>query len=366
MLHRNRQHGITIIELMIAVTLSIIITAGVIQIFISNKRTYQVQEAVSRLQENGRFASEFIADDVRMAGFMGCAGRNNISVTNNVDLTMRTHGADVGYSANVDNVLSGFTGHGALQAYYYNGTMNTTLSGMGFVNDGSVGSLVANSVILKIIRGGSCPGADVVAFGTAAGTANVQIADNSMCQIKQNEIVMVSNCSTADIFGVSSEPNTTPGTVSTLAHGSNWNGAPIFGSTYSNDASLYKVLVYFYYIGVGESGQPALFRRRLGTTAINNGTLVNDELVEGIESISLLFGVDTSTPSDGIPDIYVSTQTMESSYSSKWDNVVAVRYTITARTLDDNITADANQTYNDKRIRRDFVTTVAIRNRAAG
>jgi len=364
---RKRQRGISLVELMIAITLSIVITAGVIQIFISNKRTYQVQEAVSRLQENGRFAAEFLADDIRMAGFMGCAGRTGgVDVTNNVDLTKRTHGALIGYDADVDAVLTGFTGQGALQAFYYSGgSLSSEMTSMGFTNDGSQGSLVANTPVLKIIRGGSCPGADVVAFGVAAGTANVQIADNSICQIQQNEIVMVSNCSTADIFGVSSSPNTNPDTVATLAHGSNWNGAPIFNSTYSTDASLYKVLAYFYYIGVGESGQPSLYRRRLGTLATNNGSFVADELVEGIESVSYLFGVDTSTPSDGIPDIYVDTQTMQASYSSKWDDVVAVRYTLSARTLEDNIATETNQSYSDNRLRRDFVTTVTIRNRAA-
>ena len=368
MAYSKRQRGITLVELMIAVTLSIVITAGVIQIFISNKRTYQVQEAVSRLQENGRFATEFLADDIRMVGFMGCAGQSGggVSITNNVDLSKRTHGSDIGYDGDVEAVLSGFTGSDSLEAIFYDGTLTTDLSNMGFTNDGTTGSLVANTVILKIIRGGSCPGADVVAQGTAAGTANVQIADNSMCQIHQNEIVMVSNCKTADIFGVSSSPLTTANTHATLAHGSNWNSVPIFGGDYSSGSSIYRVLAYFYYVGVGESGQPSLFRRRLGTLATNNGSFVKDELVEGVDTITYLFGVDTSSPSDGIPDIYVNAQTMALTYPTKWDDVVAVRYTIKARTLDDNVASQLNATYNDHRIRRDFVTTVTIRNRAAG
>ena len=363
----KHQSGITLVELMIAVTLSIVITAGVIQIFISNKRTYEVQEAVSRLQENGRFASEFIADDIRMVGFMGCNGKSGgVTVTNNVDLSKRNHGADIGYDADVDTVLTGYAGADSLQAYYYDGTLTADLTNMGFSNDGSTGSLVANTVILKIIRGGSCPGADVTEFGMTGATANVKIADNSVCQVKQNDIVMVSNCTTADIFGVSSSPVTSPGSAATLAHGSNWNFAPIFAESYTNDASLYKVLAYFYYIGVGESGQPALFRRRLGTLATNNGSFVKDELVEGIDTITYLFGVDTDSPEDGIPDIYVNAQTMATTYSTKWDQVVAVRYTIVARTLNDNLASGVDADYNDKRIRREFTNTITIRNRAAG
>jgi len=45
--------------------------AGVIQIFLSAKQAYRLQENLSRLQENGRFAMDFITKDVRMAGYAG-------------------------------------------------------------------------------------------------------------------------------------------------------------------------------------------------------------------------------------------------------------------------------------------------------
>ena len=74
------QRGFTLIELMIAMLIGVFLMGGVIQIFLSAKQAYRLQENLSRLQENGRFAMDFITKDVRMAGFAGCASK--ISVNN--------------------------------------------------------------------------------------------------------------------------------------------------------------------------------------------------------------------------------------------------------------------------------------------
>lgn len=68
-----QQKGMTLIEIMIALLLGVFLLAGVIQIFISSRETYRVQEALSRLQENGRFAMDFIGRDIRMADYRACA-----------------------------------------------------------------------------------------------------------------------------------------------------------------------------------------------------------------------------------------------------------------------------------------------------
>ena len=98
-----RQTGMTLIELMIAMTLSLILLAGVLQIFIGNKQTYNVQDAMARLQESGRFATRFITKDLRMAGFTGCASiDNDITPTNMADLD----------GDGVPDAVSDFSGNG--------------------------------------------------------------------------------------------------------------------------------------------------------------------------------------------------------------------------------------------------------------
>ncbi|MEJ2132427.1 MAG: hypothetical protein P8Y95_12625, partial [Gammaproteobacteria bacterium] len=57
---------------MIAILLGALITTGIIQMFSSNQRNYQMLTGQSRLQESGRFALDFMTQPVRMAGYSGC------------------------------------------------------------------------------------------------------------------------------------------------------------------------------------------------------------------------------------------------------------------------------------------------------
>jgi type IV pilus assembly protein PilW len=66
------QQGFTLIEIMISLLLGVFLLGGVIGIFLNTKQTYRVQDGLSRLQENGRYAMEFIGRDIRMADYRMC------------------------------------------------------------------------------------------------------------------------------------------------------------------------------------------------------------------------------------------------------------------------------------------------------
>ena len=53
---------------MVAVTLSMILMAGVIQVYVSAKASYTVQHELSTLQQNQRIAIELLSNDIRKAG----------------------------------------------------------------------------------------------------------------------------------------------------------------------------------------------------------------------------------------------------------------------------------------------------------
>lgn len=61
--------GFTLIELMIAVTLGILISLGLVLLFQATAKTNRVQDAMATLQENGRYAISRINNDLRMASF---------------------------------------------------------------------------------------------------------------------------------------------------------------------------------------------------------------------------------------------------------------------------------------------------------
>lgn len=66
----NNQAGLSLIEIMVALTLGLLLIGAVIQLFISSKQTYRLQNALSRIQENGRLAMESMATDIRMSGYI--------------------------------------------------------------------------------------------------------------------------------------------------------------------------------------------------------------------------------------------------------------------------------------------------------
>jgi type IV pilus assembly protein PilW len=70
---RTKQRGFSIVELLVAVVIGMLLLTGVIQVFFASKQTYSSNEAASRLQENGRFALEFIAQSARHAGYIEAA-----------------------------------------------------------------------------------------------------------------------------------------------------------------------------------------------------------------------------------------------------------------------------------------------------
>ena len=63
------QRGLTIVELLVALVLSLLLLTGVVQVFLASKQTYATNEAMSVLQENGRFALEFLGRSVRLGGY---------------------------------------------------------------------------------------------------------------------------------------------------------------------------------------------------------------------------------------------------------------------------------------------------------
>lgn len=71
--NRLTEQGFSLIEIMIALVISLILMAGVLTIMSSSKRTYLLQDELGQLQENARFALDDIAFNLRVAGFYGCS-----------------------------------------------------------------------------------------------------------------------------------------------------------------------------------------------------------------------------------------------------------------------------------------------------
>lgn len=70
---KRRQHGFSLVELMIALALGILVVGAAFAIFHSNQRSYQANQGLNRIQENARIAFELISRDLRAAGGSACS-----------------------------------------------------------------------------------------------------------------------------------------------------------------------------------------------------------------------------------------------------------------------------------------------------
>lgn len=329
---RNTQQGMTLIEIMIAMLIGAFLLGGMIQIFTSTNQTYRMQNNMSRLQENGRFAMDFITKDIRMADYWGCVKTGLSKVTNNIDSTGTGYDADIhGFGAG----LNGANGTAAVSAAL-DAPDTITLRG-----------LLGNGIEVGIPY-----------MGTNAAALHIS-ANNGL---EQADVVVVSDCSQADIFQIT---NASPSTSGTAVHNAGNAVAPgnathSLSKRYGKGASISKVATTIYSIQTGQSGRNGLFR------SINGD---NDELVEGVENLQIVYGVDANL--DGTADYYVPAGASGLNTATLWGQVISVRVTLLFASLDDNLTSRAiDYAYNgatgtptDRRLRRVFSSTITVRNR---
>lgn len=361
MKNKSYQTGLTLIEIMIALLIGAFLLGGVINIFLSSKQTYRMQEGLSRLQENGRFAMDFLAKDIRMAGFLGCnssAAPNIIADPKNPNPNAGTPGAPIP----IPNA-SAVTGNN-------NVTNNWNTFACGASN-----ACIAGTDAITLYSASSCSANLVGNMATA--NANIQINGTNTCNNQAYDVLVVSDCSNTDIFVASNVSS--GGGIETTAHANNQNSANFLSKAYGPDAELLKFNSSTYFIRTGASGQPALWR-------LNNNQVTSAtnpvEMVEGIENMQILYGVDTefasppTTPGYGVPNYYVP-GTAANIPAADWARAISVRVSLLGRTIDDNLTSEPlSYTYNnvtttptstpavtDRRIRRVFTSTIAVRNR---
>ena len=74
--------GFSLIELMVAMTLGILLSIGIVTLFGATSKTNKVQDALARLQENGRYALTRITNDLHASAGQYCQSSNSLGWTN--------------------------------------------------------------------------------------------------------------------------------------------------------------------------------------------------------------------------------------------------------------------------------------------
>ena len=73
----RRARGVTLIELMIALSIGSFLMIGAVTVFVQSRTVFRVTESVSRIQENARFVLDALGPDIRMASYFGLTSRSN-------------------------------------------------------------------------------------------------------------------------------------------------------------------------------------------------------------------------------------------------------------------------------------------------
>jgi type IV pilus assembly protein PilW len=68
---RKQNFGVSLIELLVAITIGAILIFGATQVYVDSRNMYEVNETTARLQETARYAMAVIEPDVRMANYWG-------------------------------------------------------------------------------------------------------------------------------------------------------------------------------------------------------------------------------------------------------------------------------------------------------
>jgi type IV pilus assembly protein PilW len=69
----RRCSGFSMVELMVAMVITLILLAGIGQIFLASKKSFTIQDSLGRQQENGRYVVDTLAQDLRRVGYLGGA-----------------------------------------------------------------------------------------------------------------------------------------------------------------------------------------------------------------------------------------------------------------------------------------------------
>ena len=68
---RRAVAGLTLVELLVAMTIGLVLIAGATQVYVDSHAAYAVNETTARLQENARYAISVLEPDIRMSGYWG-------------------------------------------------------------------------------------------------------------------------------------------------------------------------------------------------------------------------------------------------------------------------------------------------------
>ena len=292
----HRQRGLSMIELMVALGISMFLLAGLVAVFATSNRTYLELNRAGQQIENGRFAVQILADDIAMAGFYGRY-----------------------YSA------ASLTTPGALPDPCETATMATLLTGVALPVQG-YNAPASSPITACVPTVNHLAGTDILVVRRADSTTTAVGA------LQAQEVYIQANA----------DPSMAP--IVALGTAANFTLKDRDGTT---TAPIRKYRVHVYFVApcsipngggtvctgaADDNGSPIPTLKRLELMvdpSDNTRKMLVRPLVEGIENFQLDYGVDAD--GNGVQD--VPTLAAAPATVDDWRNVVTIRVNVLARNL---------------------------------
>jgi len=364
----NRARGFSMVELMVAITLALIVTTGVLSVFVGSRSAFMATSGTAEVTDGGRFALNFISNSVRSAGYIGCTtSPHAIGILNAgaTPLPFSFNQALSGYEANNTGVGAAYTvatppvaGDATAGDWLVNAAaavpgLDAALTGLG------AGAPVKNNDVLAV-RSTLANAQSVYVTVIADGTDQFNL--NAQGSLLANQIAAISDCSKAVVFHIT---GVTPGANPIIFHDPGGaapaNTVASLGLSFAAGAQVTPVNTVVYYIGRGADGDGALFSYDLNAT----GTFTANELVPDIEAMQILYGLD-ATSNQTVSQYVTADQVAD------FNTVMSVKVALLAASAPGSAKSAVARTFNllgttvtaplDTRARQVFEETIAVRN----
>jgi type IV pilus assembly protein PilW len=331
-----------LVELLVWMAISLLIITVIGVVYGNTKQLTRVNDTVSRLQENGRFVVYLLDRDLRMAGFRGCNGNDAA-----VPYLSMLNSTAYPYQFNV--AIAGYRGASGA----WSPALPTDISAL------TPTPLAGTDVVtVRFIDG---TGVSLTA-AMSSSTDDIQVAPGSA--LSTGDVLLIAGCSSYAIFNAS-HFNSGNGKIKHDTGGgtSPGNTTKDLGTAFRTDAAVYRLVTRTYYIAPS-ARKPATNALWSNSVPGYDGQAQPEEMVEGVERLSLFFGEDTD--GDKAANRYVSANAV-----GTWNNVVSVKTQLLLATVRDNMTT-APQTYTfdgvtttptDRRLRSVLSSVITVRNR---
>lgn len=380
---RHSQCGLSLIELLIALVLGLAVLVGLSSVYVAVKQSFRFQETTGRLQEDAAFALDSIAKDLRMAGYAGCPGINKTivaGVTTYYPGSVLASGSPDGINgsnplAQIETTNPEVTQQPFTSLNFIRG-FDTVPSGM--FATGSVPSTSGTDSLF--FAGGSASAVSLSAAMAAANSSLTLATDtygwrNAPASNPVYDFI-VSNCSSSSIF---KGKVTVGGGVVSVDHSTAMgNSVDTFTSStvFGTDTVVMPAEWSFYYVATRTGAStPSLYRVFFN----GNTRLAAEEIVSNVESMQLHYGENTGLDASGAPTLVADVWRTSAGAVTDWSRVVAVRVGLMMVSSEDNANPEVTlttpkllgQTYtvptgaSANRLRKEFSTTVVLRNRVA-